>query len=66
MTSSLQYSIPTSFSSLHGKTKVTSGAPKDGFLLNALKSLFRLSGALLDLQKCNLSGAIKFASIRSS
>ena len=42
-----------------------SGAPNDGFLLNALKTLLRLSGVLSDLQKCILSGAIKFVSVRS-
>ena len=36
------------------------------FLLNALKSLFRLSRVLLDLYKCVLSSAIKFVSVPSS
>ena len=35
------------------------GAPNDGFLLNALRTLFRLSRVLLDLQKCIPSGAKK-------
>ena len=35
------------------------GAPKDGFLLNALRTLFRLSRVLLDLQKCIPRGAKK-------
>ena len=30
-------------------TGVVTGAPNDGFLLNALKTLFRLSRVLLDL-----------------
>ena len=40
------------------------GTPNDGFLLNALKTLFGLSRVLLDLQKYILSGAIKFISVR--
>ena len=43
-----------------------SGEPKDGFLLNTLKTLFRLSRVLLDLQKSILSGSVKFVSVRSS
>ena len=43
-----------------------SGAPNDDFLQNTLKTLFRLSRVLLDLQKCILSGATKFLSVRSS
>ena len=42
------------------------GTPNDGFLLNALKTLLRLSRVLSDLQECILSGAIKFVSVRSS
>ena len=42
------------------------GAPNDGFLLNTLKTLFRLSSVLLDLYKSILSGAVKFVSVRSS
>ena len=42
------------------------GAPKDGLLLNALKTLFRLSRVLLDLWKYILISAIKFISVRSS
>ena len=39
----------------------------DGFLLKTiLKTLFRLSRLLLDLQKYILSGTIKFVSVRSS
>ena len=41
-------------------------ASNDGFPLNTFKTLFRLSRVLLDLQKCILSGAIKFVSVRSS
>ena len=43
-----------------------SGAPNDGFLPNSLKTLFGLSRVFSHLQKCILSGAIKFLSIRSS
>ena len=43
-----------------------SGEPNDGFLLNTLKTLFRLSRVLLDLQKSILSGSVKFVSVRSS
>ena len=43
-----------------------SGTPNDRFLLNALKTLFSVPRVLLDLQKCILSGAIKFVSVRSS
>ena len=43
-----------------------SGAPNDGFLLNTLRTLFRLSRVLLDLYKSILSGAIKFVSVQSS
>ena len=43
-----------------------SGAPNYSFLQNTLKTLFRLSRVLLDLQKCILSGATKFLSVRSS
>ncbi|CAH3016490.1 unnamed protein product [Porites evermanni] len=39
-----------------------SGAPNDGFLLNTLKTLFRLSRVLLDLCSCILSCAIRFVS----
>ena len=59
--------------------EIKSGAPNDGFLLNTLTTLFRLSRVLLDISKCIrlsrvlldiskciLSGAIKFASVRSS
>ena len=35
------------------------------FALTTLKPLFRLSRALLDIQKCILSSAIKFVSVRS-
>ena len=42
------------------------GAPNDGFPLNALKTLARLSRVLSDLQKCILSCAKKFLSVRSS
>ena len=43
-----------------------SGAPNDSFLPHSLKTLFTLSRVFLDLQKCILSGAIKFVSVRSS
>ena len=46
--------------------KMLSGAPNDGSLLNALKTLFTLSKVLLDLQKYILIGAIKFISVESS
>ena len=46
--------------------KHIAGTSNDGFLSNALKTLFRLSRLLLDLEKCILSGAIKFVSVRSS
>ena len=36
------------------------------FLLNSLKTRFRLPRVLLDIYKCILSGAIKFVSVRSS
>ena len=39
-----------------------SRALNDDFLLNALKTLFRLSRVLLDLQKCFVRGATKFVS----
>ena len=39
-----------------------SGATNEGFLLNTLKALFRISRVLLDLQKCIINSAIKFAS----
>ena len=42
------------------------GEPKDGLLLNALKTLFRLSRVLLGLWKYILIRAIKFISVRSS
>ena len=42
------------------------GAPKDSFLLCALKTLFRLSREFLDLYEYFLIGAIKFISVRSS
>ena len=32
--------------------RAVSGAPNDGFLLNASKTLFKLSRVLLDLYKC--------------
>ena len=35
------------------------GAHNDGFLLNALRTLFRLSRVLLDLKKCIPSGSKK-------
>ena len=43
-----------------------SGAPNDGFLPNALKICFRLSGVLLKFHICFLSSTIKFLSVRSS
>ena len=46
--------------------KCNPGAPRDGFLLNALNTLFRLSRVLLDLLKYILIGAIKLISVRSS
>ena len=41
------------------------GAPNDGFLPNALKRCFRLSGVLLKLCRLVLGCAIKFLSVRS-
>ena len=41
------------------------GAPNDGFLPNALKRSFRLSGVLLNLCRLILGCAIKFLSVRS-
>ena len=41
-----------------------SGAPNDGFLANALKRCFRLSGGLLKLCRLILGCAIKFLSVR--
>ena len=41
------------------------GAPNDDFLLNTLKTLFRLSRVVLDLKKYILSGGIKLDSVRS-
>ena len=48
---------------LHTDVGHGTGAPNDGFLLNALKSLFWLSRVLLDLQKCILSDAIGICSV---
>ena len=42
------------------------GAPNNAFLLNTLKTLFRLSRVPLDLYKYILSGAIKLVPVRSS
>ena len=57
-------------SSNSNKTKLKdldqSVAPNHGFLLNALKTLFKLSRVLLDLQKYIIVGAKKFISVRSS
>ena len=47
-------------------TSQGSGAPNVVFVLNTLKTLFRLSRELLDLEKFILSGAINFVSVRSS
>ena len=44
---------------------ILSGAPNDGFLPNALKRCFRLSGVLLKLFRLILGCAIKFLSVRS-
>ena len=41
------------------------GAPNDNFLLNTLKTLFRLSRVVLDLKKYILSGSITLDSVRS-
>ena len=41
-----------------------SGAPNDGFLPNALKRCFRLSGVLLKFCRLILGCAIKFLSVR--
>ena len=42
------------------------GAPNDGFLLDTLLALFRLPRLRLDVQKCILSGALTFVSVRLS
>ena len=45
----------------------TTGTPNEGFLLNTLTALLRLSRVLLELYQCILiNGAIKFVSVRSS
>ena len=41
-------------------------APNDNFFLNTLKTLFRLTRVLLDLQKCILRDAANFVPVRSS
>ena len=46
-----------------GRGDIT-GAPNDGFLPNALKRCFRLSGVLLKLCRLILGCAIKFLSVR--
>ena len=53
---------------IHFQLLKISGAPKDGFLLQliALKTPFRPSRVLLDLQKCTLSSAKKIISVWSS
>ena len=43
-----------------------SGVPNNGFLKNALKTLFRLPRVLLDLKKYILIRAIKSISVASS
>ena len=48
------------------KERRKTGEPNDSVVLNVLKTLFRLSRILLDLQKYILSGAIEFTSVRSS
>ena len=42
------------------------GAPNDGFLLNTLKALFRLSRVIFDIKKSILGVALKFLSFRLS
>ena len=49
-----------------GKERRKTREPNDSVVLNVLKTLFRLSRILLDLQKYILSGAIKFTSVRLS
>ena len=47
---------------MYRKEHLEPGATNDGFLLNkSIETLFRLSRVLLDLNKCILSGAIKFS-----
>ena len=46
-------------------SNLVSGAPNDGFLPNALKRCFKLSGVLLKLCKLILGCAIKILSVRS-
>ena len=43
---------------------LNAGAPNDGFLPNALKRCFGLSGVLLKLCRLILGCAIKFLSVR--
>ena len=43
----------------------SAGTPNDGFLPNALKRCFRLSGVLLKLSRLILGCAIKCLSVRS-
>ena len=44
--------------------RLMSGAPNDGFLPNALKRCFRLTGVLLKLCRLILGCAMKFLSVR--
>ena len=60
-----EYTVHHIFSKGCLKGALISGAPNNGFLLNALKSLFRPSTVLFDLQKYNLTSAIKFISVQS-
>ena len=46
--------------------KGQAGIQFDGFILNTLKTLFRLSRVLVDLYRCILSGTIKFVYAWSS
>ena len=54
------------FRSIHcaQKRRRGTGAPNDGFLPNALKRCFRLSGVLLKLCRLILGCAIKLLSVR--
>ena len=52
-----------SLSHAQGNRWQDSGAPNDGFLPNALKRCFRLSGGLLKLCRLILGCAIKFLSV---
>ena len=59
-------SMGKSNSFFYFSSAIQSGAPNDGFLLNTMKTLFRLPRVLLDRYKCILIGTVKFGTVRSS